>query len=106
WFFGVPANPVSSLVSLDQLAQPVLLRLPGERAEAPLSLPAVAATGFRKQPGRQDFQRSRLSVQNGQLQAEPSGNQGSGLLRGFAEADGYTVLDAERGRGKSGRASC
>lgn len=102
WFFALPGNPVSALVTLDQLAQPVLRRLTGERAEAPLSLPAVAATGFRKQPGRQDFQRSRLSVQNGQLQAEPSGNQGSGLLRGFAEADGYTVLEAERGRVSAG----
>lgn len=102
WFFGLPGNPVSSLVTLDQLAQPVLRRLSGEHSEASLALPAVAATGFRKQPGRQDFQRSRLSVQNGQLQAEPCGNQGSGLLRGFAQSNGYTVLEAERGHVDAG----
>ncbi len=102
WFFGLPGNPVSSLVTLDQLAQPVLRRLSGEHSEAPLALPAVAAVRFRKQPGRQDFQRSRLTVQNGQLQAEPCGNQGSGLLRGFAQSNGYTVLEAERGHVEAG----
>jgi molybdopterin molybdotransferase len=97
WFFGLPGNPVSAIVTLDQLAQPVLRQLCGERVQAALPLLATAAEAFRKQPGRQDFQRIRLDSEAGVLTASPCGSQGSGLLHGFANAQGYAVLEAERG---------
>ncbi len=97
WFFGLPGNPVSAIVTLDQLVQPVLRQLCGEHVQAALPLPATAASAFRKQPGRQDFQRISLCSEAGVLMASPCGRQGSGLLHGFASAQGYAVLEAERG---------
>lgn len=102
WFFGLPGNPVSAIVTLDQLAQPVLRQLCGERGAEALPLQATAAQAFRKQPGRQDFQRVSLSVKEGVLMASPSGNQGSALLHGFAMAQGYALLEAERGHVAAG----
>lgn len=97
WFFGLPGNPVSSIVTLDQLAQPALRVLCGEIPTATPTLLAVAAAGFKKKPGRLDFQRVNLTLVNGQYHAEPCGNQGSGLLLGFTQAQGFAMLEAERG---------
>lgn len=96
WFFGLPGNPVSSMVTLDQLAQPALRVLSGEHFESPKCFDAKAATVFKKSPGRQDFQRVTLNIEQGELLAAPSGNQGSGLLKGFSMAVGYAVLEADR----------
>lgn len=102
WFFGLPGNPVSSIVTLDQLAQPALRTLCGEHSQAPTTLAAIASAPFKKKPGRMDFQRISLTIENGQYQAKPCGNQGSGLLSGFAKAQGLAVLEAERGTVQTG----
>ena len=97
WYFGLPGNPVSSMVTLDQLAQPLLRRLCGEQVSPVHVLPALAGKAIRKQPGRADYQRGLHELVAGQLQASPSGGQGSGLLRGFCATDCYLVLPAEQG---------
>ncbi|RQM59464.1 molybdenum cofactor synthesis domain-containing protein, partial [Aeromonas enteropelogenes] len=61
WFFGLPGNPVSAMVTFDQLVQPALAKLAGQRFERPLQLQAVAAEQLKKSPGRLDFQRGILS---------------------------------------------
>lgn len=98
WFFGLPGNPVSAIATLDQLAQPALRSLCGEQYSPPAPLTAVATDTFKKRPGRTDFQRVVIENASGQLNAAPYGNQGSALLRGFANAQGYAVLEAERGK--------
>ncbi|MCA6063756.1 molybdopterin molybdotransferase MoeA [Thalassolituus marinus] len=97
WYFGLPGNPVSSMATLDQLAQPLLRRLSGELGYRPVQLPAVADTAIRKQPGRADYQRGIYHLADGQLHASPAGGQGSGLLRGFCTTDCYLVLPSEQG---------
>lgn len=102
WFFGLPGNPVSSIVTLKQLAQPALRILCGEKNPSFKTISAVAAADFKKKPGRVDFQRITVEIIDGQYYAKPSGNQGSGLLKGFSQAQGLAVLEAERGHVSSG----
>lgn len=97
-FFGLPGNPVSALVTLHQLALPILRQMAGETCEPPLLLQARAATCFKKQPGRRDYQRVTLSrAADGSLMAHGPANQGSGQLTSFIGANAYAVLEAERG---------
>ncbi len=100
WLFGLPGNPVSSLVTLHQLALPVLRHLSGESGAAPLRLEARAAAPFRKRTGRRDYQRARLSDDG--TSVAPTGAQGSGLLTSLTRANCFVVLEAERGSVEAG----
>lgn len=97
YFFGLPGNPVSALVTLHQLALPMLQYMAGEKAEPPVTVMIKAATTFKKRPGRTDFQRGCLHFDNGENQVRSVGAQGSGLLTSFSNANCYVILEQERG---------
>ncbi|MDQ2076418.1 gephyrin-like molybdotransferase Glp [Marinimicrobium sp. ABcell2] len=101
-FFGLPGNPVSAMVTLHQLALPVLRAMAGEVTEQPITLNATAASRYKKRPGRQDFQRATLRVQEGENIVSSTGPQGSGVLTSFAGANCYVVLEQERGTVEEG----
>ncbi|QIW14879.1 molybdopterin molybdenumtransferase MoeA [Pasteurellaceae bacterium RH1A] len=107
WFFGLPGNPVSALVTFYQLVQPALYKLSGLKAEklASLSpnLTACAAQPLKKAVGRQDFQRGFYWLDEaGQLQVRPVGQQGSHIFSAFYESNCFIVLEAERGPVQAG----
>ncbi len=98
YFIGLPGNPVSALVTLHQLARPMLVKLSGAEPETSLRLAAVAAAPLKKSPGRTDFQRGIYQVnQQGQLEVSATGAQGSGILSSISAANCYIVLEQMRG---------
>ncbi|MGA1461851.1 MAG: gephyrin-like molybdotransferase Glp [Steroidobacteraceae bacterium] len=99
WFFGLPGNPVSSMVTFYQLVQPALRRLCGvDPLPQPLLVNARLAAPLRKQPGRLEFQRARLAPgDQGQLTVEALSQQGSNVMRSMVEADCFIVLPLEQG---------
>jgi molybdopterin molybdotransferase len=97
WFFGLPGNPVSAVVTYHQLVLPVLRHLAGEQFEPALSLIATTESNLKKQPGRADFQRGTLQETNGENIVHSTGNQGSGVLSSIARANSYIVLEQDRG---------
>lgn len=101
-FFGLPGNPVSSIVTLHQLAVPVLQTMAGETAAPPLEVVARATGDYRKRPGRQDFQRATLTLADGENRVNSNGAQGSGVLTSFRGANAYAVLEADRGKVTAG----
>lgn len=97
-FLGLPGNPVSALVTLHQLAVPMLRKLAGEEQQLPQRLPARAAGALRKRPGRTDFQRGVCSLNdNGELQVVATGGQSSGVLSSLSQANCFIVLEQNRG---------
>lgn len=105
WFFGLPGNPVSSMVTFYQLVQPALQRLCGvDPLPQPLLVNARLAAPLRKQPGRLEFQRARMAPgSDGQLTVEALGQQGSNVLRSMVEADCFIVLPLEQGPLEAGQ---
>ena len=102
-FIGLPGNPVSALVTMHQLAVPMLRKLAGETQTAALRLPAVAASVIRKSPGRTDFQRGIWQLnEQGQIVVRPTGGQSSGVLSSMSQANCYIVLEQMRGRVEEG----
>lgn len=97
WFFGLPGNPVSAVVTYHQLVVPALRYLAGERFEASPTLIVSTKANLKKQPGRADYQRGQLSMQNGENQVVATSSQSSGVLRSLAQANCYIVLEKERG---------
>lgn len=97
WFFGLPGNPVSAVVTYHQLVLPALRQLAGEVFQPAIRLSASARQGLKKQPGRSDFQRGILTRENGGNFVATTGNQGSGVLTSMAQANCYIVLAQETG---------
>jgi molybdenum cofactor synthesis domain-containing protein len=91
--FGLPGNPVSSLVSLALLGVPGLRRLAGR---TDLDLPrvrAVAGSGLGRRPdGRTAYQRVVCRWVDGRLHAHPVSGQGSHQLSSAADANGLAEL--------------
>ncbi|MFQ2059675.1 molybdopterin molybdotransferase MoeA [Aeromonas veronii] len=98
WFFGLPGNPVSAMVTFDQLVQPALAKLAGQRFERPLQLQAIAAEPLKKSPGRLDFQRGIMSKGPNGLEVRSTGSQDSAVFSSLSQANCYIVLERERGR--------
>ncbi|MES2673676.1 MAG: gephyrin-like molybdotransferase Glp [Pseudomonadota bacterium] len=97
WFFGLPGNPVSAVVTYHQLVLPALRHLAGEKVEPPLTLTVTAQSYFKKQRGRADYQRGSLLNSKDENLVASTGNQSSGVLSSMARANCYILLEQERG---------
>ncbi|HMG44575.1 MAG TPA: gephyrin-like molybdotransferase Glp [Acidimicrobiales bacterium] len=93
--FGLPGNPVSSMVSFELFARPGLRRLaghPDDRLSRP-RLAGVAAEPLRRRSdGKVQFVRVEASVHDGTIQVRIAGGQGSHQLSAMARANGLAVL--------------
>lgn len=100
--FGLPGNPVSTLVCCYLYARPALRRMGGRRD---LGLPraqARCAVDIRVANNLTEFVRVRLESRDGELLAAPTGNQGSGILSSLSRADGLLVGPASQSLLKAG----
>ncbi len=94
--FGLPGNPVSSLVSFELFARPALRQMAGhphDRIHRP-RLAAIADDPLGRRPdGKAHFVRVTASVApDGRIHVRPSGGQGSHQLAAAARADGLVML--------------
>ena len=91
--FGLPGNPVAVMVTFLAFVKPALLHLMGGIPNTSPYLRAKSAATLRKKPGRTEYQRGFVrTLQDGTLQVDAAGNQGSGVLRSMVEANGLIVL--------------
>ncbi|MFM7331976.1 MAG: gephyrin-like molybdotransferase Glp [Brachymonas sp.] len=101
--FGLPGNPVATMVTMLAFVRPALLRMSGANAEKyagqPLYLQAASQESLRKKPGRTEYQRGLVSrAPDGSLQVRTtSSNQGSGVLSSMVAANGLIVLHHDQG---------
>lgn len=91
--FGLPGNPVSSLVSFELFARPGLRAMAGYPDPQRLRLPAVAGEDLaRRSDGKEHFVRVSLERDGNRLVARSTGGQGSHQLAASAGADALAVL--------------
>jgi molybdopterin molybdotransferase len=100
--FGLPGNPVATMVTMLAFVRPALLRISGaaEKYSAPpILLQAKSTEPMRKKPGRTEYQRGFVSRSaQGELQVRnTTSNQGSGVLSSMVAANGLIVLHHEQG---------
>ncbi|HEY8525341.1 MAG TPA: gephyrin-like molybdotransferase Glp [Acidimicrobiales bacterium] len=105
--FGLPGNPVSSMVSFELFARPGIRRLAGhpDHRLHRARLAAVADEPLTRKPdGKVHFARVTVAVDgDGVLRVRPSGGQGSHQLGAMAKADGLAVLPDGEGVPAGGR---
>jgi len=102
-YFGLPGNPVSTMVTFYQFVQPALQALSGEDYKLAPILSAKCTLPLKKITGRTEFQRGVLSLNDdGTWTVAPLPNQGSGVLNSMSVANCFIVLDENVGNCEAG----
>jgi molybdopterin molybdotransferase len=95
-FFGLPGNPVASVLCFHLFVRPVLWKLGGRTRLEPDCVTAVAVEAMRKKAGRREFKRGILRYTEGGFEVSTTGPQGSGILSSMVAANCLIVLEEAR----------
>ena len=98
YFFGLPGNPVSTMVCFELFARPVLEALAGMSPRKLVFLHARLKSDVRTKTGLKRFLPARLSGEFEQAEVELARWQGSGDIAATAKANCYIVISPDRER--------
>ncbi len=90
---GVPGYPVSSYISFMAFAQPVLLRLSGEKKEEVL-VEAILNTDVHSSLKSREYIRVSLHYEDGTFRATPT-KSGAGVSMSLVRSDGIGIIERE-----------
>jgi molybdopterin molybdotransferase len=91
-FFGLPGNPVSSMVTFELFVRPALLQMRGLTSLFRPTLQARLTAEARHETGRQSYQRAFVTHDGSGYLATPARGQGSHQMRGMVAANALLVL--------------
>ncbi len=94
-FFGLPGNPVSTIVTCLLFVAPAIDLLAGATSSPPLTIPATLAEDVLHAPGRREYMRGIASYEEGILKVAINGNQGSNRLATFSGANCLVIIPAD-----------
>ncbi|HEV8099673.1 MAG TPA: gephyrin-like molybdotransferase Glp [Gaiellaceae bacterium] len=96
--FGLPGNPVSTLVGCELFVRPAVLALQGAADPGPRFSAGRLAETVSRNPGRDDLMRARTEVTDDGIVLSPVGGQESHMIVRAAEADALVLVP--RGEGE------
>ena len=96
--FGLPGNPVSTLVGCELFVRPALLALQGAAAPGPVFREGRLATTVRRNGQRDELLRARSRIVDDGVELEPVSGQESHMIVRAASADALVL--APRGDGE------
>jgi molybdopterin molybdotransferase len=94
--FGLPGNPVSSMISFEQFVRPSLLKMMGRSQLFRPVIEAILKEEIKKMTGRRFFIRGTVSFEKNQYFVTTTGEQGSGILRSMVKANGLIVIPEDQ----------
>ena len=94
--FGLPGNPVSTLVGFELFVRPAIATMLGRPQVIKNTLKATLTAGeMKKRPGLRFFARATVEVKSGLLEVRLQEKQGSGQTSGMAHANALVVISEE-----------
>jgi molybdopterin molybdotransferase len=98
-FFGLPGNPVASMLAFMLFVRPAIYKLAGRRRLFPETFHARAEEPMRKKTGRREFKRGvlRYVPDEAAWHVRTTGPQGSGILSSMVVGNCLVILDEARG---------
>ncbi len=96
YFFGLPGNPVSTMVTFELFARPILEALAGAAPRPLRFLHARLKAAITRKPGLKRFLPATLSGEFEYAEVELTPWQGSGDLASTARTNCYVVIAADR----------
>ncbi len=100
--FGLPGNPASVMVAFEEFARPALLKMGGRRALQRATVAVRLDSPLHSAPGRTEFVRAKIRLENGEWHAQFSADQGSGRLSTMTGANALLVIAADCERLEAG----
>jgi molybdopterin molybdotransferase len=100
--FGLPGNPVSSLVACELFVRPALFALQGEAEPGPRFAAGTIAVAVSRSPARDDLVRARSRVTADGAVLEPVTGQESHMIVRAAEADALVLVPRGEGTLEAG----
>ena len=98
YFFGLPGNPVSTMVTFELFARPMIEGLSGMRPRPLVFLHARLKSEIKTKTGLKRFLPGKLSGEFETCEVELAGWHGSGDVAGSARANCYIVIPPDRER--------
>ena len=92
--FGLPGNPVSSLVVFELFVRPALLKMAGHTELFRPTFQAILEDDVVNRDGRVNYMRTIITSRNGKFYAKTTGPQGSGILYSLVLANGFIIIPA------------
>lgn len=101
--FGLPGNPVSSMVSFETFVRPAILKMLGQEESGGKEVEAFLQEDLKKKKGFRYFLRAQTRWEGGTYLTSTTGPQGSGILKSMMLANSLIILpedeeDIEKGR--------
>ncbi|MCX5827638.1 MAG: molybdopterin molybdotransferase MoeA [Deltaproteobacteria bacterium] len=90
--FGLPGNPVSSMISFEQFVRPTILKMMGHKNLYRKMIRATLEQDLAKREGMRYFMRGQVRWEAGRYYVRSTGEQGSGILKSMVRANGLIVL--------------
>ena len=101
--FGLPGNPVSSMIAFEQFVRPVLLKMMGHKKIYRPTIEATLKEDLKKDPGRKYFISAIVEGDGkGNYYVAKAGEQGSGILSSMVKANGLIIFDENQKEAKAG----
>jgi molybdopterin molybdotransferase len=100
--FGLPGNPVSSMISFEQFIRPAILKMMGHQEIFRKAVRAVLQEDIEKRKGFTHFIRALVKAGAGGYTVSTTGEQGSGILKSMVRANGLIVLPEKMEKVKAG----
>ena len=100
--FGLPGNPVSSMVSFEQFVRPSLLKMMGYQQLFRPTIEAILKEDIRKEPGRRHYMRAVVSFERERYFVTTTGAQGSGMLISMVKANGLVIIPENQEKVRAG----
>jgi molybdopterin molybdotransferase len=101
-YFGLPGNPVATMVTFYQFVRDALLHMMGATPKPLPTFQVVCTQSIKKAQGRTEFQRGLLIEVDGTWKVKPLPNQSSGVLSSMSLANCFIVLGEEVGNLEAG----
>jgi len=93
YVFGLPGNPVSTMVTFLKFVKPALRKMMGHRAvDNGLKVQALLQHEIKKQDGKRHFVRGILESQDGSMIVRSTGSQLSNVLTSLTKANCLIIL--------------
>lgn len=92
---GLPGNPVSAIVTYLLFVAPAVDQLAGAAPARALVLRAKIQHSVPHTPGRREYMRGALRMEDGELVVRATGDQSSNRLSTFADANCLIVIDED-----------
>jgi molybdopterin molybdotransferase len=93
--FGLPGNPVSTVVGFELFVRPALLAMQGARTVERPRVPVRLAGGYAKQPGRIHFLRATVHREGERLVAVAHAKQGSAMMSSLVGCNALVEIAAD-----------